>query len=442
MPGRIYLDHHATTPVDPRVVEAMLPFFTEVFGNSSSVSHAWGREAREAVERSRAVVAEAVGALPEEITFTSGATESNNLALRGLAEQPRNRQRHLVSVVTEHRAILDPLERLRRLGFRVTLLPVRNHPADFPGELDLDQLVAALEPETLVVSVMLANNEVGVIQPLAELARLCAVRGILVHCDAVQALGKMPLDVRLLGVDLISFSAHKLYGPKGVGALYVRRRSPPIRLAPLIVGGGQEKNLRSGTLNVPAIVGFAKAVELSMAEMAVERPRLAQLRQELFDGLRQEVGDCYLNGPSWEQETEPGQLRLPGNLNLRFAGVDGEMVMLHTPTVALSSGSACSSQQSGPSHVLRALGLSEEDVRSSLRIGLGRGNTSEEVQQVVARLAESIGQLRRAGAEPVGLLPQRGKDVLRASARRVTNISSYRSRIAAVLTVGSRCTNR
>ena len=340
MVGRIYLDHHATTPVDPRVVQAMLPYFTELFGNSSSVSHAWGREAQDAVERSRAVVAEAVGASPEEITFTSGATESNNWVLRGLTEQPRNQKRHLVSVVTEHRAMLDPLERLRRLGFRATLLPVRVNHADAAGQLDLDQFAAALEPDTLLVSVMLANNEIGVIQPLAELTRLCAARGVLVHCDAVQALGKIPLDVRNLGVDLASFSAHKLYGPKGVGALYVRRRSPPIRLVPLMVGGGQEKNLRSGTLNVPAIVGFAKAVELSMAEMAAERSRLARLRQELFDGLCQTVEDCDLNGPSWEQETEPGQLRLPGNLNLRFAGVDGETVMLHTPGVALSSGSA------------------------------------------------------------------------------------------------------
>jgi cysteine desulfurase len=395
MAASIYLDNHATTRVDPRVVQAMEPYFTELYGNAGSTSHAFGREAKDAVEAARGTLAAAVGVSADEVVFTSGATESNNLALRGLMERRQARGRHVVSVQTEHRAVLDPLARLARTGYDVTYLSV------FPiqdtagcGQVRVEQLAQALRPDTQLVSVMLANNEIGVIQPLAEIARICHERGVLVHCDATQAVGKIPVNVAELDLDLMSFSAHKLYGPKGIGALVVRRRSPPIRPIPLIEGGGQEKGLRSGTLPVPLIVGFGSAVALCVTEMSAEAGRLAQLRDRLYAGLTQLIDRCELNGPPLAVDPSLGLTRLPNNLNVRFAGVAGESLMLSVPQVALSSGSACSSASPQPSHVLRAIGLTDDEVRSSLRFGLGRFNTLEDIDVTVQLLSDAVARLR------------------------------------------------
>jgi len=384
------MDNHATTRVDPRVVEAMLPYFREKFGNAGSTSHSFGWEAREAVDRSRETIAAAIGAEPREIIFTSGATESNNLAIRGLAEHPRRRGDHFVSVATEHKAVLDPLARLARRGCDVKLLPVEPAPSRRAGIISADQVAAALRDDTALVSVMLANNEIGAIQPIAEIADVCRKRGVPLHCDATQAVGKIKVDVEQLGVDLMSFSAHKLYGPKGIGALYVRRRPRGVRLEPLIDGGGQEHGLRSGTLNVPGIVGFAKAIDISEAEMSNEAPRLADLRSRLHSGLVERLGDVSLNGPALELSG----LRLPGNLNLSFAYVDGEALLLNMRDLAVSSGSACTSANPEPSHVLRALGLDDDLVRASLRFGLGRFNTEEEVDFAIATVVETVTRLR------------------------------------------------
>ena len=387
---RVYLDNHATTRVDPRVVDAMLPFWTEQYGNAGSVSHRFGWEAKEAVDVARSAIAAAVGAQPKEIVFTSGATESNNLALRGVTERGRRKGNHLVSVTTEHKAVLDPLERLSRRDFEVTLLePARAGRPD-AGRIDPDQVAAALRDDTLLVSVMLANNEIGTLQPLAEIGRLCKLRGVLVHCDATQAVGKVPVDVNALGIDLMSFSAHKLHGPKGIGALYVRRREPSVRLMPQIDGGGQEGGLRSGTLNVPGIVGFAKAVELSVAEMPQETDRLRDLRQRLCDGLTQRLEGVTLNGPVLDDPV----LRLANNLNLSFADVDGEALMMSMQTVAVSSGSACTSSNPEPSHVLRAIGVSEDLTRASLRFGLGRFSTADDIDQAIEAVCDSVRRLR------------------------------------------------
>jgi cysteine desulfurase len=323
----VYLDNHATTRVDPRVVEAMLPYFTEKYGNAASTSHGFGHEAKDAVEQARAQIAAGIGAGEREIVFTSGATESDNLAIRGACERAGHRGNHLITFRTEHRAVLDPVERLSRRGFEVTYLDVEQAPSERAGRIDLEQLRAALRDDTLLVSVMLANNEIGVIQPLAEIAALCHERGALIHCDATQAVGKMPVDVHALGVDLVSFTAHKIYGPKGVGALYVRRRSPHVRLEPQITGGGHERGLRSGTLNVPGIVGFAKALELCLAEMPTEQPRQRALRDRLFAGLTGELDGVSLNGPGLA-----GELRLAGNLNVSFDYVDGEALLMNMRT--------------------------------------------------------------------------------------------------------------
>jgi cysteine desulfurase len=385
------MDNHATTRVDPRVVEAMLPYFNERYGNAGSVSHVFGWEARDAVDASRETIAAAIGAQPREIVFTSGATESNNLALRGAAERTKRRGNHLVSVTTEHKAVLDPLERLSRRDFTVTLLPVA--PAGQPdaGRIDPQQVADALRDDTLLVSVMLANNEIGVIQPLAEIGAICRERRVPLHCDATQAVGKMPLDVGELNVDLMSFTAHKLYGPKGIGALFVRRTSPPVRLQPQIDGGGQEGRLRSGTLNVPGIVGFARALELCRDELPAETGRLTELRNRLFAGLESRLRGVSLNGPALDR---PGW-RLPGNLNASFAYVDGEALMMSLKQIAVSSGSACTSADPEPSHVLRALGLGDDLTRSSLRFGLGRFNTVEEVDFAVDAVADAVVRLRK-----------------------------------------------
>jgi len=389
----IYMDNHATTRVDPRVVEAMLPLFGEVYGNAASTTHAFGWQAKEAVDAARQSIARAIGAQPREIFFTSGATESNNLAIRGVAERAGRKGNNLVSVVTEHPSVLDPLERLARRGFEVTLLPVTPAPDPEAGRIRPEQVAEAIREETILVSVMLANNEIGAIQPLEEIGRICRQRGVWLHSDATQAVGKIPVDVGRLGVDLMSFSGHKIYGPKGIGALYVRRGSPPIRLEPLVLGGGHEGGLRSGTLNVAGVVGMAKALELCVEAMAEETARLRALRDRLYEGLGERVGDVRVNGPA----LGPPEWRLPGNLNLGFPKVSGEALLLSMKEVALSAGSACTSAEPEPSHVLRALGLSDEAVHSGVRFGLGRFNTPEEVEFVIARIAETVARLRSMG---------------------------------------------
>ena len=387
----VYLDNHATTRVDPRVIDAMLPYFHTHYGNSGSSSHVFGWEARDAVEAARESLAVSLGASPREIVFTSGATESNNLALRGVAERPRRKGDHIVSVQSEHKAMLDPLRRLTRRGYEVTLLPVEPATSPCPGWLPPDHLECALREDTILVSVMLANNEIGVLQPIREMAEICRQRNVLMHCDATQAVGKIPLHFGDLGVDLLSFSAHKLYGPKGIGGLLVRRQGGRTRLEPQIEGGGQEGGVRSGTLNVPGIVGFSRAVALCIDEMASEAERLTVLRGRLHDGLMNRLDHVSLNGPPLDDSRR----RLPGNLNMSFAWVDGEALMMNMKEVAVSSGSACTSANPEPSHVLRALGLDDDAIRASLRMGLGRFTTEEEVDFAVEAIAETVTRLRR-----------------------------------------------
>lgn len=381
-PAPIYLDNHATTRTDPRVVEVMLPYFTERYGNAASRTHRFGWEAEEAVKLARAQVAELIGAQANEIVFTSGATESNNLALKGVAAAYRHRGDHLVTVATEHRAVLDPCKRLEREGFRVTVLPV-----DRVGRVTVEQVAAVLTERTILVSVMAANNEVGTLQPLDALGKLCHDRDILFHTDAAQAGGKIPLDVEALQIDLLSLSAHKMYGPKGIGALYVRRHNPRVRPEPLLEGGGHEYGLRSGTLPVPLVVGFGKACELCRLEMHAEAERLRMLRDQLWHGLSSRLDGVYLNGP----ETD----RLPGNLNLAFAYVRSDALMLALKNIAVSAGSACTSASLEPSHVLRALGVPDELVQGSIRFGLGRFTTADEIAIVVDEVAAAVTRLRQ-----------------------------------------------
>jgi len=378
----IYLDCHATTPLDDRVLNAMLPYFTEHFGNPSSINHVYGWEAEAAVKQARQLLAEAIHATPEEIVFTSGATEANNLALKGVAEAYFQKGRHLITVETEHSAVLDPCQYLRSLGFEVTFLSVQSD-----GLIDLAQLEQAFRPDTILVSVMAANNEIGVLQPLAEIGRLCRDRQVLFHTDAAQAIGKIPLDVEAMKIDLMSMTAHKVYGPKGIGTLYVRRRNPRVRLSPQLHGGGHERGMRSGTLYPPQIVGFAKAVEIALAEQTTEIKRLNQLRQQLWQKLSQLDG-IHLNG-------HPIQ-RLPGNLNISVEGVDGAALLLGLhPLMAVSSGSACSSATTAPSHVLTALGHSEQLAYASIRFGIGRFNTADEIDKVAQHAIATIQSLRK-----------------------------------------------
>lgn len=386
----IYFDNQSTTCVDPRVVEAMLPTFTLHYGNAGSTSHSYGWDAKEAVDASRQTIADAVGASPREIVFTSGATESNNLAIRGVAERSRRKGDHIVSVTTEHKAVLDPLARLQSRGYDITLLPVEPDGSPQAGSITALQVDEAIRSDTILVSVMLANNEIGVIQPLAEIGAVCKDNGVLLHTDATQAVGKIPVDVQALQVDLMSFSAHKFHGPKGAGALYVRRRGPQVRLTPLLDGGGQELGFRSGTINVPGCVGLAKALEISVAEMDVEQPRMADLRRRVFDGLISVISDIALNGPTLDDPN----LRLAGNLNVRFGNVDGESLMMSMGDIAVSSGSACTSANPEPSHVLRALGMNDDETRSSLRFGLGRFNGVEEVDFAIETVADAVKRLR------------------------------------------------
>ena len=377
----IYMDSHATTPVDPRVLEAMLPFFTERFGNAASRNHAFGWQAEEAVETGRKQVADLIGASAKEIVFTSGATESDNLAIKGVAHMYRNQGDHIVTVQTEHKAVIDTCKRLEKEGFRVTYLPVRKD-----GLVDLDELRDALGEKTILISVMMANNEIGVIQPVAEIGRIARERRILFHTDAVQAAGKVPLDVNAIHADLVSLSAHKMYGPKGVGALYVRRKDPRVLLVPVIDGGGHERGMRSGTLNVTGIVGFGKAAQIAAREMTAESATQGALRDRLLDGLRSELDEIHVNG-SLEH-------RLPNNLNVSFAYVEGESLLMGINDIAVSSGSACTSASLEPSYVLKALGTGDELAHSSIRFGLGRFNTAEEVDYVIDKVSSVVKRLR------------------------------------------------
>ncbi|MCH2660368.1 cysteine desulfurase [bacterium] len=376
----IYMDNMATTPVDPRVLEAMLPHFGPHFGNPSSKTHAFGLAAADAVERARAEVARSIGARPREIVFTAGATEANNLALKGVVATA-GPGAHVITSTIEHKAVLDCCRTLEARGAEVTYLPV-----DTEGQIDVDQLAAAISERTVMVSLMAANNEIGVLQPLAEIGRLTKARGVLWHCDAAQAVAKIELDVEALGIDLLSVSGHKLYAPKGVGFLYVRSRGPRVRLTAQVEGGGQERGLRAGTLNVAGIVALGRACELGCEELPVEAARLLQMRQRLYEGLTTRLGPLVVNGHR--------EARLPGNLNLSFAGIDGAELLAGLREIALSSGAACSSQEQVPSHVLRAIGLSDDLARASLRFGLGRFNTMDEVEYAIKRVAIQVERLR------------------------------------------------
>jgi cysteine desulfurase len=377
----IYMDYHATTPVDPRVLEAMMPYFTQVFGNAASRNHPFGWEAEEAVEKARKQVADLIGANAKEVIFTSGATESNNLAIKGVAEMYREKGNHIITCVTEHKAVIDTCKKLEKQGYRVTYLAVQKD-----GRISLDELRAAITDKTILITIMSANNEIGVLQPIAEIGAIAKEKGILFHTDAVQAAGKVPFSVNDLKVDLVSLSAHKMYGPKGVGALYVRRRNPRVLLSEQISGGGHERGMRSGTLNVTGIVGLGKAAELCKAEMASDAERLRQLRDYLNEQLHKNLDELYING-SMEH-------RLPHNLNISFAYVEGESLLMGINDVAVSSGSACTSASLEPSYVLKALGAGDDLAHSSIRFGLGRWTTKEEVDYVIAKLTNVVQRLR------------------------------------------------
>ncbi|WP_434684331.1 IscS subfamily cysteine desulfurase [Pseudanabaena minima] len=377
----IYLDCHATTPVDERVLEAMLPYFRESFGNPASIGHLYGWEAEAAVKLARESIANAISATPEEIIFTSGATEANNLALKGVAEAYHSKGRHIVTVQTEHSAVLDPCVYLQSLGFEITYLPIKSD-----GLIDLTKLETAIRPDTILVSVMAANNEIGVLQPIAEIGKICRDRQVLFHSDAAQAIGKIPLDVNAMQIDLMSLTAHKIYGAKGIGALYVRRR-PRVSLAPQLHGGGHERGMRSGTLYTPQIVGFAKALEIAIASQDFEQKQALTLREHLWQRLS-EIEGIILNGSRTQ--------RLAGNLNVSFTGINGAALMLALqPIVAVSSGSACSSAKTAPSHVLTALGHSKELAYASIRFGIGRFNTFDELETVADHVIASVRSLRK-----------------------------------------------
>ena len=377
----IYMDNQATTAVDPRVLEAMLPYFSEKFGNAASRNHEFGWKAEEAVENARGHIARLIRANPREIVFTSGATESDNLAIKGVAEAYREKGNHIVTQATEHKAVLDACKRLEKSGFDVTYLPVAQD-----GLINLDDLRRAITPKTILISIMYANNEIGVIQPVEEIGKIAKQKKILFHADAVQAVGKIPVDVQKDGIDLLSISAHKIYGPKGVGALYVRRKDPRVEISAIIDGGGHERGMRSGTLNVPGIVGLGKACEICQKEMPEECNRLRGLRDKLKDAIMSRLDGTAVNGTMAH--------RLPNNLNLSFSGVEGDALLMGINDVAVSSGSACTSAMIEPSYVLRALGVSDDLSHSSIRFGLGRFNTEEEVDYVADRVVETVKRLR------------------------------------------------
>ena len=377
----IYMDNHATTPLDPRVLEAMMPYLTGIFGNAASRNHSFGWEAEKAVEKAREQVAKLIGATAKEVIFTSGATESNNLALKGIAEMYRERGNHIITQVTEHKAVLDTCKKLEKQGYRVTYLPVG---AD--GLIDIEDLKRAIDDKTILVSIMYANNEIGVIQPIREIGALCHEKGILFHTDAVQAVGKIPVDVQKDNIDVLSLSGHKIYGPKGVGALYVRRRNPRVQISEQINGGGHERGMRSGTLNVPGIVGLGAACEIAMNEMEAEAKRETELRDYLKNKFESALDFVHVNGNM--------EHHLPGNLNMSFVYVEGESLLMGINDVAVSSGSACTSATLEPSYVLKALGLGDDVAHSSIRFGLGRFNTQEEVDYVADRVCETVERLR------------------------------------------------
>jgi cysteine desulfurase len=377
----IYMDNHATTPMDPRVLEEMLPYFMEKFGNAASRNHAFGWVAEEGVELARERIAKLVGATTKEIIFTSGATESDNLAIKGVAEMYKEKGNHIITAVTEHKAVLDTCKRLEKYGYRVTYLPVQKD-----GLVDLDDLKRAMDDKTILVTIMAANNEIGVLQPWTEIGKLCHERGVIFHTDATQAVGKVPVDVNKQNIDVMSISAHKMYGPKGVGALYVRRKNPRVQISAIIDGGGHERGMRSGTLNVPGIVGLGKACAIALEEMPQESCKLAGLRNRLKDSIMSRLDEVYINGTM--------EHRLPGNLNISFAYVEGESLLMGINDIAVSSGSACTSATLEPSYVLKALGTGDDLAHSSIRFGIGRFNTQAEVDYVADRVVETVSRLR------------------------------------------------
>ncbi|MHB8481587.1 MAG: IscS subfamily cysteine desulfurase [Nitrospiria bacterium] len=377
----IFMDNHSTTPVDPRVLETMIPYFTEKFGNAASRNHLFGWEAEKAVENARNEIAGLIHADPKEIIFTSGATESNNLALKGIAEMYREKGDHIITSATEHRSVLDTVRRLEKSGLKITLVPV-----DAQGIVHPEEVRKAITDKTILISVMLVNNEIGTINPVAEIGKLAKEKGIIFHCDATQGVGKIPVDVEEMKIDLMSFTAHKIYGPKGVGALYVRRKNPRVRLAPQMDGGGHERGMRSGTLNVPGIVGFGKACQICKEVMPEESVKIKRLRDRLQDAIMGTLDFVHLNGHP--------TLRIPNNLNISFAYVEGESLLMGLNKIALSSGSACTTATLEPSYVLRALGVGHDLAHSSIRFGIGRFNTEEEVDEVAKRTIEAVRRLR------------------------------------------------
>jgi len=392
----IYMDNHSTTRTDPRVVEAMMPFFGEVFGNAASRNHHFGWQAEDAVEKAREIVARSINADPKEIVFTSGSTEANNLAIKGAAEMYSEKGNHIITCVTEHKAVIDPCKKLERMGYNVTWLPVEKS-----GRINLQQFEESITDKTVIVSIMHANNEIGVIQPLEEIGAICAKHDIVLHTDATQTVGKVPVDVQKLGVHLLSACAHKFYGPKGVGFLYVRRRKPRVRVTPMFDGGGHERGMRSGTLNVTGIVGMGKALEIAMEEMPAEAKRLSELRDYLRTKLTGNMTDIYENG-------DPNY-KLPHSLNISFSFVEGESLLMGIQDVAVSSGSACTSASLEPSYVLKGLGLGDELAHSSIRFGLGRFNTKEEVDYVADKLIGVVAKLREMS--PLYEMHQEGVDL-------------------------------
>jgi len=396
----IYMDNHATTRMDPRVFDAMKPYYLEIFGNAASRNHSFGWEAEEAVEKARKQIADLIGATPKEIVFTSGATESNNLAIKGIAEMYAERGNHIITQATEHKAVLDTCKRLEKEGVRVTYLPVKTD-----GLVDLNQLREAITDKTILISIMYANNEIGVVQPMAEIGKIAKEKGVLVHSDAVQAVGKIPVNVNKDGIDVLSLTAHKLYGPKGVGALYVRRRNPRVQITAQMDGGGHERGMRSGTLNVPGIAGLGAACEIANREMPEETKRLSFLRDKLKNRLMNDLDECYINGSV--------EHRLPHNLNISFAYVEGESLLMGINDIAVSSGSACTSATLEPSYVLKALGAGDDLAHSSIRFGIGRFNTEEEVDYVGNKVAEVVKKLRELS--PLYEMAKEGVDLSKVS---------------------------
>ena len=392
----IYLDYNATTPTDPRVVEAMLPFFTEIYGNAASRNHSFGWTAEEGVSKARNIIGEAIGATGKEIVFTSGATESDNMAVLGVAEFYHEKGKHIITSPIEHKAVVDPCQALEQKGYEITFLDVDEH-----GRIDLKQLEASIREDTILVSLMAGNNEIGTLNPLTEIGQMTRERGVLFHCDATQGVGKIPIDVEAMNIDLLSMTAHKIYGPKGIGALYVRRKKPRVRITPIMFGGGHERGFRSGTLNVPGIVGFGKAIELAMEEISSEAERQIGLRQHLYKRLTDELDYVFLNGHPTE--------RLPNNLNLSFGYVEGESLMMGISEIAVSSGSACTSASLEPSYVLRSMGVGDDLAHSSVRFGFGRYTTMEEVNYAADKVIDAVKRLREMS--PLYEMVQEGVDL-------------------------------